>query len=454
MAGEYRQLILVSADQIDSAVSWVEANKVNIIQKLETLDAEVLQLSEDVLLIKGLDLQYMQNDVNDLKSSLSTLNAEVMQLTEDVLLIKGLDLQHMKADIEDLQANTYTKTETDAKITEKVSALVAGAPERFDTLKELANWIDSHADSAAAMNSAIEKNAADITTANTNISKNAEDIAIANTNIQKNVDDIAAVKNSIAVNKSTLGTQCKNLLNPDTHIVSRCTEEKDDNTYTVTNAGTWSQWYWFLKGKTGQKYILTFEISELTGDSTLNDVYIKDISTDVSIKNFSVRTNGTLSIEFTAVSNGEIRIGWCPNNSGTNRELSFKVSNFMCRSADITDSTYEPYTPSIQEQIEKINSNVVYQSVYQSATLKSCNEAITTGNYRVYSSSTDKPTDLRFGDMRVVGASDFINQTIFYVSSDNISKIALRFSIDNGATFSDWTIFTSAAIATTTEGGE
>lgn len=52
----------------------------------------------------------------------------------------------------------YTKPQTDAKITEKVTEIVADAPEDFDTLKEMSDWIDSHEDSAAAMNSAIQQN--------------------------------------------------------------------------------------------------------------------------------------------------------------------------------------------------------------------------------------------------------------------------------------------------------
>lgn len=266
----------------------------------------------------------------------------------------------------------YTTTETDEKITEKVAEIVAGAPEDFDTLKEMSDWLNQHEDSAATMNSAIQKNTTDIATANTaiqknktdietaneNISKNAEDIVTANTNIQKNVDDITATKNDVAINRTTLGTQCKNLLNPDKHTIARCTEVKDGDTYIVTNAGKWSQWYWFVKGKTGQKYILTFEISELTGDSTVNDVYIKDVSTDTSILNFAVRKDEIFRKEFTAVSDGNIRISWCPNNSATDRELSFKVSNYMCRSADITDSTYEPYKPSLQEQINSLIARI------------------------------------------------------------------------------------------------
>lgn len=47
-------------------------------------------------------------------------------------------------------------------IIDKISAVVAGAPERLDTLKELADWIDSHETDAATMNSKIIGNSAAI----------------------------------------------------------------------------------------------------------------------------------------------------------------------------------------------------------------------------------------------------------------------------------------------------
>ncbi|MBO7714633.1 MAG: hypothetical protein J6S85_13740 [Methanobrevibacter sp.] len=68
-------------------------------------------------------------------------------------------LLNAKAD----KATTYTKTETDTKITEKVAEIVADAPEDFDTLKEMSDWISHHEESAAAMNSAIKANATAIT---------------------------------------------------------------------------------------------------------------------------------------------------------------------------------------------------------------------------------------------------------------------------------------------------
>lgn len=79
-------------------------------------------------------------------------NEKLLLELKDVIEAGGLDPD-----------NYYTKQQTDAKITEKVAEIVADAPEDFDTLKEMSDWIDSHEDSAAAMNSAIQANATAIT---------------------------------------------------------------------------------------------------------------------------------------------------------------------------------------------------------------------------------------------------------------------------------------------------
>lgn len=46
---------------------------------------------------------------------------------------------------------------------EEVAKIVNGAPEAYDTLKELADWLSTHGTDAAAMNSSIAQNKADIT---------------------------------------------------------------------------------------------------------------------------------------------------------------------------------------------------------------------------------------------------------------------------------------------------
>lgn len=59
------------------------------------------------------------------------------------------------------------------KIAFAIAEIVADAPQDFDTLKEIADWISSHEDSAAAMNSAIQANAAAIENINLKVGTEA-----------------------------------------------------------------------------------------------------------------------------------------------------------------------------------------------------------------------------------------------------------------------------------------
>lgn len=49
------------------------------------------------------------------------------------------------------------------QVNDAVAKIVADAPEAYDTLKEISDWISSHADDASAMNSQISTNKSDIT---------------------------------------------------------------------------------------------------------------------------------------------------------------------------------------------------------------------------------------------------------------------------------------------------
>lgn len=90
------------------------------------------------------------------------------------------DVEDIKADITALQTSkanadkVYTKSETDNAITTQVAKIVADAPEDFDTLKEMSAWIESHEDSASAMNLAIQQNTADITAIENDVNKSSK----------------------------------------------------------------------------------------------------------------------------------------------------------------------------------------------------------------------------------------------------------------------------------------
>ena len=61
-----------------------------------------------------------------------------------------------------IKAKTWIAGQITAEVTAKIAELVANAPEDLDTLKEIADWISAHANSAAEMNTQIIKNQDDI----------------------------------------------------------------------------------------------------------------------------------------------------------------------------------------------------------------------------------------------------------------------------------------------------
>lgn len=60
------------------------------------------------------------------------------------------------------KAKTWILEQITTEVTSKIAEVVANAPEDFNTLKEIADWIRTHADDASAMNSQIIQNQNDI----------------------------------------------------------------------------------------------------------------------------------------------------------------------------------------------------------------------------------------------------------------------------------------------------
>jgi len=151
MADEYRQL-KVSADQIDNAVNWVEANKDECFDRIAA--------AEERLDGNSIELGLCFDRISTAEIRLANLESEQVEVDSDFSDTSENPVQNKV--ITEQFSHYYTTTETDEKITEKVSEIVAGAPEDFNTLKEMSDWLTEHEDSAATMNSAIQKNAEDI----------------------------------------------------------------------------------------------------------------------------------------------------------------------------------------------------------------------------------------------------------------------------------------------------
>lgn len=82
---------------------------------------------------------------------------DVLHDTDGKVYVKGNGkVQLVGSDFADGILGVVAGAGIDAQIAAEVAKLIADAPEDFDTLKEISDWIYSHADSAAEMNSEIQ----------------------------------------------------------------------------------------------------------------------------------------------------------------------------------------------------------------------------------------------------------------------------------------------------------
>lgn len=143
--------------------------------------------------------------------------------------------------IKELAGGGLTQAEVEKIVTDEVAKIVAGAPEDFDTLKEMSDWISSHEESAASMNSAIQTNANDISALDTNkVDKVDGKSLISDTEITRlakvdNYDD-SGIKADIQTNADNIDTNKTNILTLKKHVTGDLTDSdfQEDNTAVMT----------------------------------------------------------------------------------------------------------------------------------------------------------------------------------------------------------------------------
>ena len=72
------------------------------------------------------------------------------------------------------KAKTWIAGQITSEVTAKIAEIVANAPEDLDTLKEIADWISTHANDASAMNTQINTNKNDIAALQTSVAGKAD----------------------------------------------------------------------------------------------------------------------------------------------------------------------------------------------------------------------------------------------------------------------------------------
>ena len=195
---------------------------------------------------------------NTLAQNDTALDTQVKKNTDAIGVLNGTG------------AGSVTKTVSDA-----VAKVVANAPSDFDTLKEISDWISTHTNSAATMNSQITTNKEGIATLNTNLSSEI-------TRAKKAEGDITTTlsshksdkKNPHGVTKAQVGLDLVDNTSDLNKPISNKTQEaldKKANTADLKKVAT-SGSYTDLTNKPDLTSYLT---SVSTKDTPLTEIYMK-----------------------------------------------------------------------------------------------------------------------------------------------------------------------------------
>lgn len=267
-------------------------------------------------------------------------------------------------------------------------------------------------------------------------------------------------KSDIAVNKSTLGYQRKNILDETGYLssitsVTRGTKSISGNQITLTatadncftNPHTSSDGGYRIPVEPDTDYILSWE-----SDNTYAGlVYVFMNGNTSNYKNANNKVSKY--IKFTTNSDTTfITIRLAVATSGN----SITYSNIMLRYADILDDTYEPYQPSVQEQI--IGTYFPMTQVKGIADNTDLNTITEIGNYVCYSGGSavtmiNCPT--KAGGFRLIVTNLIVssndNSTIRYqwIIPNNLNNVlCFRRKIDISTdTFSSWYSFGGTVVS-------
>lgn len=341
----------------------------------------------------------------------TAIKADISELQSGIV-----DLQTEKAD----KSEVYTKSETDSKITSKVAEIVADAPEDFDTLKEMSDWIASHENSASAMNSAIQTNADNISNLQEN-KANASDLNNYVTKITgkglssndyttaeknklagiENYDD-TALKSNVALNLSSIGMSKKNLLKNTARTVIKLSEVifTTNNDKSVTMSGSCASTTGIFL-PTVYLDVGSYILSTGINTPILFQLYEENETTYIS--NHTVTNQYTLNI----TEPKKYAIKLIAQKGVTYNNVTIYP---MLRYADITDGTYEPYTEDLQTQINNNNNDIALN---------------------LSSIGMSKKNLLPFPQTITKGGITFTCDTNGYMSASNTSSDIRQFSVSN-----------------------
>lgn len=171
-----------SQEVVDDTVEWTVAREDSMLPGIARVDIWWKSAEGDILGKSGVyffKIRYDALNTNDPEAPKpwQSYAEKIVDAADKVINVELADvkesietLEKTKADDTEVKALIAKNTEAidtingeglgsiQKAVTDGIAKVVADAPEDFDTLKEMSDWISSHSDDAAAMNSKIESN--------------------------------------------------------------------------------------------------------------------------------------------------------------------------------------------------------------------------------------------------------------------------------------------------------
>lgn len=234
-----------SLDTLKEIADWINNNpdSVATINAMLAEHAGAIQRNADAIAEKSVEIAANAENIRQNSVSIGKSSNAIQENTRRIGIAEA-DISALnnskqnKLEFEDEYNPASNKVATVETVTKKVSAIVAGAPGDFDTLKEIAAWIASHPEDVTHLNALIQENAQAISRNSSLISDNALGVRANSTKIYANEVGLADVKTKQAQTEAAVALK----LDKTTawNKVYGTDEQGNQTTYDVDKIGNWS----------------------------------------------------------------------------------------------------------------------------------------------------------------------------------------------------------------------
>ena len=402
------------------------------------------------------DIASLQTTVSGHTTSIATNTSDISDLQTTVSGHTTSIATHTTQIASNTDAiNTLNGDETtEGSVAYQIAQIIADAPEAFDTLKEIADWIAEHPEDTAAMNAQIQQNTANIATNasdiatlqttvgghTTSIATNASDIATLQTTVGGHTTSIATNASDIATLQTTVSGHTTSIANNASDIASLQTTVGEHTTGIANNASDISD--------------LQTTVSGHTTSIANNASDISDLQTTVSGHTTSIATNTS------DIASLQTTVSGHTTSLSLKENLSNKSAEYNSENASSTDiypsmAAITGILTSISNTYEVLTNKLADLSTYQGnvqtdtdtyLSIKAVYQALDTFRQGLNSVFESKSGQSTFLNNATITAAD----NMMYVGSENISALTVNStnSMDYSVEFN--TVSTSSALVTVT----